>query len=260
MLSKQMLGLRPKLFILLVGFVLAATPLFQSSAGYFQNCTEKIHQIRSAPYLPGLEAHLNDVRIVSDYSEVEAVAEIAYAAFADDPLFVFMAKQVGPRKILLRSLIVQTFLRGKILVNSEGPIRSFALWIEPEEAGGNLFEMFLSGQLQLIPKFGLIHSIKLLKLSHYLNEVRREHCKNDCIYLFLIGVDPANQRQGLGHNLIAPVLTYAAAHEKKVILEIQKDANQAYYESFGFRVVAEKAVPSSEGPVSKTLLWLSPKP
>ncbi|TVQ80272.1 MAG: N-acetyltransferase [Bradymonadales bacterium] len=139
-------------------------------------------------------------------------------------------------------------------MNESGPIKSFALWIDSEGADATPWEMFLNGQLGLFARFNPLHSLGLMHLSGHLQRIRREKCGDDCLYLFLIGVDPNEQRKGLGRKLIEPVLAYTQHKGKKVVLEVQKPDNEAYYKRFGFKVVAEIKI-SSDGLISKTLVW-----
>jgi ribosomal protein S18 acetylase RimI-like enzyme len=60
-------------------------------------------------------------------------------------------------------------------------------------------------------------------------------------YLAQLGVEPAQQRQGIASRLLAPMLSYLDAQALPGYLETENEANVAFYERRGFRVVAVDA-------------------
>jgi ribosomal protein S18 acetylase RimI-like enzyme len=62
-------------------------------------------------------------------------------------------------------------------------------------------------------------------------------------YLFLLGVDPSRQRQGIGGRLIEPVLSKAAADGVTCYLDTTHERNVSFYRRHGFEVVTAGQVP-----------------
>jgi ribosomal protein S18 acetylase RimI-like enzyme len=60
-------------------------------------------------------------------------------------------------------------------------------------------------------------------------------------YLAQIGVEPAQQRQGIASRLLHPMLAHLDAQALPCYLETENEVNVAFYERRGFRVVAEDA-------------------
>jgi ribosomal protein S18 acetylase RimI-like enzyme len=62
-------------------------------------------------------------------------------------------------------------------------------------------------------------------------------------YLAGIGVDPAAQRHGIGGALMQPGIREAARAGLPAVLLTNNEANLAFYESHGFRIVREDDTP-----------------
>src|SRR5438874_2604894 len=63
-------------------------------------------------------------------------------------------------------------------------------------------------------------------------------------YLAGIGVDPPEQRRGVGAALLAPGLEGAAREHVPCVLLTNNDANLPFYREHGFEVVREGETPS----------------
>lgn len=68
----------------------------------------------------------------------------------------------------------------------------------------------------------------------------RGHVKDEHVYLWILAVDPASQRGGVGRALLARVFDEA---EAPVYLETANPANVPYYASNGFEEVGRKPLP-----------------
>jgi ribosomal protein S18 acetylase RimI-like enzyme len=75
-------------------------------------------------------------------------------------------------------------------------------------------------------------------------------------YLFFVGVDPSQRKQGLGGALLQPVLEKCDREGVGAYLENTNVANQSFYESFGFKVTGDIIV-GKDAPVLKAM-WRNP--
>ena len=89
-----------------------------------------------------------------------------------------------------------------------------------------------------------------------LSTVERLHPHEPHLYLAVLGVDPARQRQGLGSRLLAPGLELCDREGVPAYLETAKAANVTFYERHGFRVRDELRLP--RGP-QVWLMWREPR-
>jgi GNAT superfamily N-acetyltransferase len=76
-------------------------------------------------------------------------------------------------------------------------------------------------------------------------------------YLFIAGVAPEHQGQGLGGEALAPVLATCDRDGLPAYLESSNLRNVPFYERHGFEVVAE--IPIEGGPVMRGM-WRAPRP
>ena len=76
-------------------------------------------------------------------------------------------------------------------------------------------------------------------------------------YLAVLGTDPAQQGQGLGSALLAPVLERCDADGVGAFLESSKERNLAFYGRHRFEVVGDYQVP--DGP-KLWFMWREPRP
>jgi GNAT superfamily N-acetyltransferase len=62
-------------------------------------------------------------------------------------------------------------------------------------------------------------------------------------HLLVLGVDPAQQGQGIGHQLLQPVLQEADACGVPCYLETSLERNLAFYTRYRFELLAHGQVP-----------------
>lgn len=67
----------------------------------------------------------------------------------------------------------------------------------------------------------------------------RNHPPDSHWSLEALGIRPEAQRQGIGSELVTPILERGDEEEIECYLETSDPANVAFYERFGFRVVAD---------------------
>jgi ribosomal protein S18 acetylase RimI-like enzyme len=68
----------------------------------------------------------------------------------------------------------------------------------------------------------------------------RGHPQEDHVYLWFLGVDPPQQRGGVGRALLTRVFEDAEEATVPVYLDTTNPANVPYYASFGFEVIGER--------------------
>jgi GNAT superfamily N-acetyltransferase len=71
----------------------------------------------------------------------------------------------------------------------------------------------------------------------------KRHPHDEHVYLWLLGVDPANQRGGIGRALLKRVADDAAEAGAPVYLETANPANVPYYASNGYEEIGRAPLP-----------------
>jgi ribosomal protein S18 acetylase RimI-like enzyme len=86
-----------------------------------------------------------------------------------------------------------------------------------------------------------------LAYGRAVEQLRAETAPGPHWYLAGIGVEPNEQRHGIGKALLAPGVEAAARAGLPAVLLTNSEANLAFYEANGFRVVRERDTPK-DGP------------
>lgn len=201
----------------------------------------------------------DNIRFVEDESEIPHIADIAARAFDNDPLFLFVSKNPAKRRQFLETLIRQAFIDGKIIVNADTEVPlGFALWMRSKDASAGFIDMFYNGQMKYVFTSNPIRTVQLLMLDNYFIKTRKKVTgSDDSLYLYVVGVEPDYQGQGIGSRLIKPVLSAAAETKRPIVLETQKESNVGYYERLGFKV-SQRGGTIGGAPETITMVWFPP--
>jgi ribosomal protein S18 acetylase RimI-like enzyme len=87
-------------------------------------------------------------------------------------------------------------------------------------------------------------SMNFLRADRFLT---KNHVEGPHYYLFVLGVDPAHQRMGLGRRMLASLSAKADAAGVPCYLETDKPTSVALYRSAGYEVLTEGDVPGVPG-------------
>jgi len=184
------------------------------------------------------------------------VADVLGRAFDDDPVMNFIAKQDARRsqrirKVMDIALRNMTFPYGETFV--AGGYEGAALWNPPNGRPHGLLS-----DLRMLPGFISVAGLtRLPKLMATLNVMEKKHPKDPHYYLLALGVDPDHQGQGIGTQLMAPILERCDAEGSPAYLESSKERNVPLYERNGFQVTEQLELPNGGPPV--WLMWRDPK-
>jgi GNAT superfamily N-acetyltransferase len=80
-------------------------------------------------------------------------------------------------------------------------------------------------------------------VMNHLEALHHRDMPIDHWYLFGMGVDPTRQGQGIGGQLLQPILRKADATGVPCYLETQKERNVPFYRRHGFEVTVETDIP-----------------
>ena len=118
-----------------------------------------------------------------------------------------------------------------------------ALWDPPREGGQSLSEVF-NFVVRVLPIFGW----RAFRVAQGMQPLAALHPQEPHWYLSVLGADPSKQKTGVGSALLRPVLKQCDEEGVAAYLESSRLENVAYYERFGFEVVAPVALPGG-GPI-----------
>ncbi|WP_294089607.1 GNAT family N-acetyltransferase [Sphingomonas sp.] len=177
-------------------------------------------------------------------AERRAVCAMLARAFADDPAMCWLFPEPAARARRLPGLF-------HILYNSDGPrgvrlatgeLEAATLWRGPGAAETGLGEM-LRQALPLLSTFGLA-----LPRALALSEAIDLHMPREPFwYLHIAGCDPVHQGRGLGRAAVSAGLDRFTGTRLPAYLETATERNLGFYQSLGFRVIADWRV-GRDGP------------
>ncbi|MEM6912341.1 MAG: GNAT family N-acetyltransferase [Pseudomonadota bacterium] len=180
--------------------------------------------------------------------DVGSVAQIIAEAFADDPITQWAFGQPDLFRQALITLINDVYLpRGFVTKASSN---AASVWLRPGESAESSFLGMLRFIATTLPKAGPRPIIRGMKLDACMDALKP---KSPFLYLFLVGVCPGAQGQGLGGLLIKDGLQEADKGGFPAYLESSKEENIPLYERHGFQVI-EKAQVDDTSPPFWTML------
>ena len=119
-----------------------------------------------------------------------------------------------------------------------------ALWLPPARTSMTLADMWRAGMLWAPMKYGLAGTAKVMVFAYHIDAMHKRCAPMPHYYLFLTGVDPAQQRQGVCTALLGDMLARIDVERMPVYLETQSAGNVDIYEKLGFEVVEKRPFPT----------------
>ena len=181
--------------------------------------------------------------------EVPSAARVMANAFADSPRFRFLVPNDAQRKSNLRwywGAVIRASLRsgGTVQVVREEPSHlplGVAIWEPPGHRKHSALALLRSGLWATPMRLGVSAYLRRRSLSSVLAALAPP---GPCWRLNAIGVDPSQQRLGLGTALLRWMLARVDSDGLPAFLDTSAPDNLAYYERFGFEVTAEATLPN----------------
>ena len=118
-----------------------------------------------------------------------------------------------------------------------------ALWLPPGKSSMSLVDMWNAGMFWAPVEYGLRGTAKVIGFARHIEVMHKRHAPMPHYYLFLTGVDPKQQRQGISAALIGNMLERIDAEKMPVYLETQSAGNVEVYQKLGFEMVEKRAFP-----------------
>lgn len=155
--------------------------------------------------------------------------------------------------------LVRTTLAAHGVVEATEGLEAVAVWLRPGRDMG-LWSMLRAGFA--IPRFAMTVPAddrrRMLAVLRQLDAKRKDVAPEPHWYVSAIGVDPAQQGEGLGSRLIAAGVERADREGRPIYLETETRSNVDFYEHRGFEVIEEIVVTGLDLPV--WLMIRSPQP
>lgn len=175
-------------------------------------------------------------------ADVEGIATALGRAFADDPVWCFLAGEdpAEAKATILARLMTKVHLRGgvdeeRVFVALDGDtVLGASMWTAP----GHWRTPFHRWIPHAPAAFRVVGVRRVPRLAA-LEQIERAHPKTPPHhYLAVLGTDPAHQGRGVGSALVEPVLRECDEAGVHAYLESSKESNLPYYRRHGFEVTS----------------------
>jgi ribosomal protein S18 acetylase RimI-like enzyme len=189
-------------------------------------------------------------------SQAPDAARALALAFQDDPVMSWCFPNPDRRRRILCAGFFLFLHRvwlpdGESFTSADGA--GAACWVAP---GRRHLEP--RRQLGLLPSLVRIGGVRSPRFLRLMALIERKHpAEREHWYLPAVGVRPDSQGQGLGSQLMFPMLSRCDEQGLPAYLEASSPRNRALYERHGFEVTEELKLPRSGPPL--WLMWREPR-
>jgi GNAT superfamily N-acetyltransferase len=185
------------------------------------------------------------VRLVA--AQKKQAIEVLTAAFADDPMYTHIFPDRPERMRSLGRLWDGVLSYGLVYgeIYTTPAVKGVACWLPPGRTTLTTWRMLRTGLglARAIIRFGPEARRRVRDLIAYTEERHQRLVSGPHWYLWVLGVEPSSQGQGLGTKLIQPGLARADEMSRLCYLETETESNVAFYQHRGFIVIDEGEVP-----------------
>ena len=181
--------------------------------------------------------------------QVSSAAGVLANAFAEAPRFNYLLQGDARRQpkltwywgAVIRACIQSGWTVQVVGGDARSTVRAVAIWEPPQQVSHSILTLVRSGLIAAPLRLGLSAYRRRRALGRLLAELDPPH---PCWYLDTIGVEPSEQRTGLGTALLSTMLLKIDEQALPSFLDTSAPNNLGYYERFGFRVTAESSLPN----------------
>jgi ribosomal protein S18 acetylase RimI-like enzyme len=185
-----------------------------------------------------------------------AAAMTLARAFADDPVFMWMArgralpesKSVGGFRAVINGELRKA--EPELFVAEGGG--SVAIWHGIDAWKGSAGE-----SIRLLPTFVRIFGLGVGRVLRTITIMERVHPTAPHYHLAYVGTDPSRQGRGLGSAVLRPMLDRCDIEGVPAYLENSKPRNEAFYARHGFVATGPLPLPAGAPPV--IAMWREPR-
>jgi len=173
------------------------------------------------------------------------IGAVLSRAFMNDPMYLYLQPDPARRAAFSpgwMTTLARYGMRYAQLHVTPDPIRGISIWMPPGAAEPGAFEMIRCGILGSLAGIVWHSLVQMLPLTRQWEALRRQQPPH--WYLWLLGVDPDSQGQGIGSALMQPGLQSADRDRLPCYLETMTERDVAFYQKRGFEIVFEGCIPS----------------
>ena len=194
------------------------------------------------------------------HSQIPAASEIAANAFESDPVFSYLTSDDPDLRFQALTWLtnrVMAYCKQYEHIYTTSDLQGVAAWLPPGEFSGQLrqqLKIVLQLQLYKLPmKVGWHRLRRWLNVLYTIERAHQQDMGNaPCWYLGLMVVHPAKQGQGIGSQLLQPILRRASDEGLPCYVVTFTGQAVRFYQRNGFEI-AHKQQFASDAPSFWTL-------
>jgi GNAT superfamily N-acetyltransferase len=188
-------------------------------------------------------------------ADVPTISKAMARAFFDDPVVGHWCFADESRRMRRLERLFELFLHRVYLTHDEchttDELVGGAFWLPP-----GTWKMGPVAELRLIARMATFTHGATPRILQALSTIEAKHPHEPHYYLQFAGVEPDRQGQGIGSQLLRPVLERCDREGVPAYLEATSERNVALYERHGFALVDKISLPHGGPPLWR--MWREP--
>lgn len=174
-------------------------------------------------------------------SQFDHASEALASAFDKDPMFRYFTPEAARARTNALKWFCKTALRYSKPYNhiytTASDLKGIAAWLPPEHSSVSILRLLQVGL------YALPFNINWSKLGQFMSvystvdEFHERDLPQPHWYLFMLGVAPTYQGQGIGGSLLQPILKQADSEGLSCYLETFTEQAVCFYQKHGFEVL-----------------------
>ncbi len=180
-------------------------------------------------------------------AQLDEAVQMLARAFFDDPMVMYVVPDEDRRRRSLPWFFRLAARYGQAYgetFTTPDKVDGAAIWLPPGNTIASTLRMIRLGLLAAPFKFGLPSFMRFMSALNHLERFHKRDVPPEHWYLFILGVEPARQGQGVGGTIIQPILERADHDRLPCYLETMKERNVTFYRKHGFEVVVDDVFPN----------------
>ena len=179
-------------------------------------------------------------------ADAERASEVLTRAFVDDVLLRYVCpgdRRRPERTRYIIDCVVSYGMRYGQIWTTPGEVRAVAVWMPPGTDKMTLIRAIRTGMIWERFELGGAGFKRYSLFNRVAGEMHHRVMHGPHWYLFVIGIDPDLQGQGIGARMIRHMLARTDREDLPVFLQAPNPAVVPFYERLGFHVDGEVDLP-----------------
>lgn len=179
--------------------------------------------------------------------DLDRLAQVAADAYRDYPLHNWLTGGTYDEKAseLIMRISLKTMIKDAVIYADCEEINGFAAWHPFGFTGSKTVPFLVHGGLKLILHSGPSIIGKLLTYETYAMNLKKEFTDNYDWYLYNLSIRKDAQGKGIATRQLRPMLQFCDDERMVIYLETNKASNVELYRHFGFALMKEEQIPTS---------------